>query len=149
MGLEKIVEYKKKLGLTNEELSNLSGVPKGTLDKILSGITKDPKLGTLKALARVFNCTLDDFDDFANSNIEDDSLSSEESILVSNYKNLNQLGKTKLIEYSVDLVETPKYVSDDDFQIELFAAHNDGIDEETNKRNIEKIKAKYAQMHKK
>lgn len=43
MGLEKIAEYKKKLNLTIEELSDLSGVPVGTLNKILSGATKDPE----------------------------------------------------------------------------------------------------------
>ena len=63
MGLDKIVEYKKKLGLTTEELSARSGVPIGTLNKILSGATKDPKLETLKAIARVLGLTLSDFDD--------------------------------------------------------------------------------------
>ena len=63
MGLEKINEYKKKLGITTEELSNLSGVPVGTLNKILSGATKDPKLETLKDIARVLGLTLNDFDD--------------------------------------------------------------------------------------
>ena len=43
MGLEKIEEYKKRLGMTTAELSEKSGVPKGTLDKILSGVTRDPK----------------------------------------------------------------------------------------------------------
>lgn len=63
MGLEKIAEYKKKLGLTTEELSVRSGVPVGTLNKILSGATRDPKLETLKAIARVLGLTLNDFDD--------------------------------------------------------------------------------------
>lgn len=63
MGLEKINEYKKKMGLTTEELSKLSGVPIGTLNKILSGATKDPKLETLKAIAKVLGLTLNDFDD--------------------------------------------------------------------------------------
>ena len=63
MGLEKIAEYKKKLGITTEELSRRSGVPLGTLNKILSGATKDPKLETLKAIARVLGLSLDDFDD--------------------------------------------------------------------------------------
>ena len=49
MGLEKIAEYKKKLGMTTEELSEKSGVPIGTLNKILCGATKDP-IETLKAL---------------------------------------------------------------------------------------------------
>ena len=63
MGLEKITEYKRKLGLTTEELSKRSGVPLGTLNKILSGATKDPKLETLKAISRVLGLSLDDFDD--------------------------------------------------------------------------------------
>lgn len=63
MGLDKIKEYQSRMGLTTKQLAELSGVPKGTLDKILSGVTKDPKLDTLKAVARVLGCTLDDFDD--------------------------------------------------------------------------------------
>lgn len=63
MGLEKIALYKKKLNLTTEELSARSGVPVGTLNKILSGATKDPKLETLKSIARVLGLTLNDFDD--------------------------------------------------------------------------------------
>lgn len=63
MGLEIINELKKKKGLTSEQLSDKSGVPLGTLNKILNGTTKDPKLETLKALARVLECSLDDFDD--------------------------------------------------------------------------------------
>lgn len=153
MGLEKIAEYKKELGLTNEELANLSGVPKGTLDKILSGVTKDPKLGTLKALAKVFECTLDDFNDVILSTTDN----AEEALLISNFKTLNNLGKSKLIEYSNDLIDTPKYIeqsaivefnpissSNDD--IELLAAHNDGLDKDSNSRNLEKIKAKYAEI---
>ena len=67
MGLEKINEYKKRIGLTTEELSKLSGVPVGALNKILSGATKDPKLETLKAVARVLGLTLNDFDDIPYS----------------------------------------------------------------------------------
>lgn len=67
MGLDKINEYKKRIGLTTEELSKLSGVPVGTLNKILSGATKDPKLETLKAIARVLGLTLNDFDDIPYS----------------------------------------------------------------------------------
>lgn len=52
MGLEKIEEYKRRLGMTTAALAEKSGIPKGTLDKILSGVTKDPKLETLKAIAR-------------------------------------------------------------------------------------------------
>ena len=52
MGLDIIVQKKKELGLTNEELAHLSGIPKGTIDKILSGVTKDP--GDLKSYCQGF-----------------------------------------------------------------------------------------------
>ncbi|ACL77406.1 helix-turn-helix domain-containing protein [Ruminiclostridium cellulolyticum] len=68
MGLEVINELRKLKGLTSEQLSNQSGVPIGTLNKILSGVTKDPKLETLKALAKVLDCSLNDFDDSNNNN---------------------------------------------------------------------------------
>ena len=74
MGLEKINEYKKKLGLTTEELSKRSGVPVGTLNKILSGATKDPKLETLKAIARVLGLTLNDFDDQPETDVQPTTL---------------------------------------------------------------------------
>ncbi|RXI50660.1 hypothetical protein DP130_01435 [Clostridium tetani] len=70
MGLEIIEKLKKELNLTSKQLSEKSGVPKGTLDKILNGTTKDPRLETLKSLAKVLRCTLDDFDDKTETEIE-------------------------------------------------------------------------------
>lgn len=63
MGLEKIAEFRKKKGLSIDDLSRKSGVPKGTLSKISAGITKNPNLETLKSIARALECSLDDFDD--------------------------------------------------------------------------------------
>ncbi len=131
MGLEKISEYKKLLGLTNEELSKLSGVPKGTLDKILSGVTKDPKLGTLKALARVFNCTLDDFDDLDTLD-NSAPLSNEENTLLTNFSKLNDLGKNEANKRVAELTEIAKYSythetnhNDESYIPTTFAAHDD------------------------
>ena len=63
MGLEKITEIRKKKGITIEELSELSNVPISTIKKISAGITTNPSLDTVKALARALDCKLDDFDD--------------------------------------------------------------------------------------
>ncbi|MEO2570666.1 hypothetical protein ABHA39_12385, partial [Clostridium paraputrificum] len=46
-------------------------------------------------------------------NIEKTTLSQNEILLLKNFNNLNKNGKLKLIEYSHDLIETPKYVEDD------------------------------------
>lgn len=63
MGIEYIKEKKNELGMTTEELSSLSGVPIGTLNKILAGQTSDPKFETLKAICRTLHIRLSDLDD--------------------------------------------------------------------------------------
>ena len=63
MGLEKINDFKKQVGITNETLAELSGVPKSTIDKITSGTTSDPRLETIKSIMRALGKTLKDLDD--------------------------------------------------------------------------------------
>ena len=47
---DRIREQKDKRGITTEQLSELSGVPVGTINKILSGETKSPRYDTIDAL---------------------------------------------------------------------------------------------------
>ncbi|MBC8580420.1 helix-turn-helix domain-containing protein [Zhenhengia yiwuensis] len=73
-----------------KELSAKSGIPLGKLSKITSGITKDPKLETLKAIAKVLNCSLDNFDDGTNSSL----LTNQDKIhLIEPHCQLNLHGK--------------------------------------------------------
>lgn len=60
---ELVTMYRKDKGLTIDELAELSNVPKGTLTKIITGVTKAPTLDNVKAIARALGKTLDDFDD--------------------------------------------------------------------------------------
>ena len=46
-----IQQKRRQAGMTIDALSEKSGVPKGTLNKIINGITRDPQLETVKALA--------------------------------------------------------------------------------------------------
>ncbi|MDU6263792.1 MAG: helix-turn-helix transcriptional regulator [Anaerocolumna aminovalerica] len=98
MGLEKIAEYKKKLGITTEELSKRSGVPLGTLNKILSGATKDPKLETLKAIARVLGCSLDDFDDIETTHKAEPTYEDIKKLIARNQKDMTAEEKMELIK---------------------------------------------------
>lgn len=70
MGIEYIKEVKKNLGLTNEELSTRSGIPLGTLNKILSGHTSDPQFETVKALCKALNISLAALDDYETREVE-------------------------------------------------------------------------------
>jgi phage repressor protein C with HTH and peptisase S24 domain len=58
--LDYIKKRKKEQGFTNEALAEKSGISVGTLNKLLSGASQDPKLSTLFPLANALGCTLDD-----------------------------------------------------------------------------------------
>jgi len=53
MTLEEMKQRKKELGYTNEQIAELSGVPLGTVQKVLSGATETPRYDTMRALENV------------------------------------------------------------------------------------------------
>lgn len=53
MTIDEMKKRKKELGYSNQQLSELSGIPLGTLSKILSGATTAPRYETLKAIEKV------------------------------------------------------------------------------------------------
>jgi len=55
---EKLARLKARRGLTTQALSEKSGVPKGTINKLLNGETRNPTVGTLAALAGALDCPL-------------------------------------------------------------------------------------------
>ena len=126
MGLEKINILKRQMGITTEELSEKSGIPTGTLNKILSGQTKDPKLETVKSIARVLGCTIDDFADDSNDSA---GLSIEEIAFIKKYRELDTHGR-KVIDAILNLEhercsENKKIAADfNSDEIELVARNN-------------------------
>lgn len=52
--VSEIKKYKEEYHYTNEHLSKLSGVPLGTVQKIMGSTTRSPRFETLKALSDVF-----------------------------------------------------------------------------------------------
>ena len=70
MGLEKINIMRNHVGLSIDELSEKSGVPKGTLSKITAGITKNPSVDTVKSIVHAMGFTLYDLDNFPELKIK-------------------------------------------------------------------------------
>ncbi len=84
-----INKYRKEQKMSLEDLSQKSGVPIGTLSKISAGITKNPSLDTVQAIARALDRTLDDFDDLRPQR----TYSVGENALVEMYRELDDHGK--------------------------------------------------------
>ncbi len=63
MTIEEMKQRKKELGYSNSKLSELSGVPLGTVQKVLSGETESPRYCTVQALTKALQEI--DWDDFS------------------------------------------------------------------------------------
>ena len=53
MTIDEMRERKRELGLSNETIARMSGVPFSTVQKILSGQTNSPRQATIEALEKV------------------------------------------------------------------------------------------------
>lgn len=56
---EILLQLKSENGLTTDRLSQISGVPKGTLNKLFNGETKNPTGATLKKIADALHCPVE------------------------------------------------------------------------------------------
>lgn len=94
MGFEIINKLKKEKGLTNAQISKLSGVTLSTLDKITSGVNTNPKLDTLQAICKVLGCSLNDFVDSADSTQKTPSISDEAMRIAMDYDAMDEHGRS-------------------------------------------------------
>lgn len=90
---ELISTYRKQAGMTIDELVERSGVPKGTLNKIIGGTTKAPTLDNMKSIARALGKTLADFDDIPTHTENAPPLPDEALKVAKNYSELDNHGK--------------------------------------------------------
>ena len=74
--VQRIRELCKERGIAINKLATMSDVKQSTLDNIVQGNTKNPRVKTLHKIALAFNMTLSEFLDFDELNeysFEDDS----------------------------------------------------------------------------
>ena len=95
MRIEFIAERKRELKLTNQMIADSTGIALSTLDKITRGANTNPKLDTLQELAKVLQCTLDDFaDEPANTQqTPQPSISPDAMKVALDYDSLDYRGK--------------------------------------------------------
>jgi transcriptional regulator with XRE-family HTH domain len=105
--LSRIKAAKADAGFTNEELSAKSGIAIGTINKILTGDTKEPKLPALMAIASALGVSVD-FLIYGKVG----TLEEKEAELLLIYNRLNEEGREKLLDYAHDLIDLPKYKKD-------------------------------------
>lgn len=108
MWFNALVELKKKSGKTLKQISEESKVPLGTLNKLFSGQTKDPKLETVQAVVHALGYTLDDLDDSQGTK---NSPSTAEAALGENRISMDESNRLLV---ALGLIEEGQDLSDDD-----------------------------------
>lgn len=74
--VRRIRELCRQRGITVNRLAAMSDVKQSTLDNIVRGLTKNPRVKTLHKIALAFNMTLAeflDFEDLNNDSFDDDT----------------------------------------------------------------------------
>ena len=66
--VRRIRELCRRRGITINRLATMSGIKQSTLDNIVRGLTKNPRVMTLHRIALAFNMTLAEFLDFKDLN---------------------------------------------------------------------------------
>lgn len=108
--LARLKQAKAASGFTNSELSARSGVSLGTLNKILSGDTLEPKLPAMMAVASALDISIDWLIYGANGHTPAASpLSPQLQALADALDRLNEEGQEKLLDYAADLVAGGRY----------------------------------------
>lgn len=139
-------------------------INKSDISQYLSGKVKpgQEKLSMLSMALGVTESWLMGYDSPKEKSqcIDKITLSQEETTLIENYNNSNYEGKKMILSYSDYVSQNYKNTTDEitatiDNVINItnenteeytLAAHDDGLDEETKKRNLEKAKAMFKQM---
>ena len=132
MTVERLKQLKIELGYSNSKLSEASGVPLGTVNKILSGETKNPRYETIKALENAL--TKDRYiykereESFSQSKVQENTLP---YFTINDYYALNDDKRHELIDGVLYDMAAPsiahqRIVSELMWQINSFIRENRG-----------------------
>ncbi len=92
--IDRIKLLKSQKKITNERLSELSGIPLGTLSKILAGMSDSPKLNNISAICDALDCSLEYIVSGTPENTNNYTLDAREIRLIEDYRRLDDWGKS-------------------------------------------------------
>lgn len=91
-----LTERRRSIGMSIDQLVEKSGVPKGTLTKVLTGASANPALETVKAIAYALGLTLNDLEEDRNP-----GLSAKAVAVAQEYERMTPYGRS-LIDVIVE-----------------------------------------------
>lgn len=98
MGLDKIKQLSKVRNVSLDELSEISGVPKSTVNKIINGVTENPGYKTILSLAHALSLTADEFIGLLDLDLKETKLTMRENSMINFYRQLTPSGQSLIDE---------------------------------------------------
>ena len=96
---EILSERRRSIGMSIDQLVEKSGIPKGTVTKVLTGISPNPALETVKAIAYAMGLSLDDLAEGKSTKLSDRAMK-----LAVVYDSLSVEGM-ELLDYAASFAE--------------------------------------------
>ena len=91
--IERIKLIKSKKKITNGQLSEMTGIPLGTLSKLLAGMNDSPKLSNMIAISEALGCSLDYLVNGVSDTDFNIRLDEDELALIKKFRELDDCGK--------------------------------------------------------
>ena len=114
--IDRIKMLKSRKKLTNELLSERSGIPLGTLSKLLAGMNESPKLSNIVAICNALECSVEYIVTGNPDNTNNYTLTAEEIEFVESYRRLDSWGQelvSAVLEKAAERAEVQTDSSDE------------------------------------
>ena len=90
--IDRIKARKSEKKITNDQLSEMTGIPVSTLSKILAGFTDSPKLSNIVAICDALDCSVDYILTGVPENTNNYTLDQYEMDMMDDYRKLDEHG---------------------------------------------------------
>lgn len=95
--IDRIKQLKSERKITNQRLAELTGIPIGTLSKLLAGISDSPKLSNIISICEALGCSIDYIVTGKEDNPNNYLLDDGEIQLIESYRELDDHGKELVV----------------------------------------------------
>ncbi len=95
--LDRIKQLKNERKMTNDQLAERSGIPLGTLSKILAGMSDSPKLSNIIAICSALDCSVEYIVSGTPENTNNYTLAGDEIRMIEEFRGLDPFGRDMVL----------------------------------------------------
>ena len=100
--IDRIKQLKSEKKMTNDQLAARSGIPLGTLSKMLAGMSDSPKLSNIVAICNALDCSVEYVVSGTPENTNNYTLSADEIRVIEAWRSLDSWGR-KLVDQVISM----------------------------------------------